>query len=297
MLELRLCGDQNMGNSHAVHEVPAMTRFTLVFAFLVIGTTFAVAGDDESWVGQKVMKRRPDVKFADYNPDGTVREVNMSDAVVKVLREKDGWLRVRSPGTEAWVLKTEMVLMRDAPAHYTEYLRGKPDSAWAWGMRGSAWRDRGEFDIAIKDYTEAIRLEPSAAAHFSNRGIAWADKKEYDKAIHDFDEAIRLDSKDEYAFHGRGIAWAKKKDYEKAIHNFDEAIRLNPKDTFAFYNRGWAWYLKKEYDKAITDLDEAIRLDPMDASGFNGKAWLLATCPVAGIRNGKRAVELARKAC
>ena len=42
---------------------------------------------------------------------------------------------------------------------------------------------------------------------------------------------------------------------------------------------------------------EAIRVNPHDAASHNNFAWFLATCPEAERRDGKRAVELARKAC
>jgi serine/threonine-protein kinase len=38
-------------------------------------------------------------------------------------------------------------------------------------------------------------------------------------------------------------------------------------------------------------------MDPDTASAYNGLAWLLATRADAGLRNGSKAVELARKAC
>ena len=36
---------------------------------------------------------------------------------------------------------------------------------------------------------------------------------------------------------------------------------------------------------------------PEAPAGLNGLAWLLATCPDPGVRDGKRAVELAKEAC
>ena len=40
-----------------------------------------------------------------------------------------------------------------------------------------------------------------------------------------------------------------------------------------------------------------IRIDPNFSRAYNNLAWLLATCPDAKFRDGKRAVELATKAC
>jgi tetratricopeptide (TPR) repeat protein len=55
--------------------------------------------------------------------------------------------------------------------------------------------------------------------------------------------------------------------------------------------------LKGDRDQAIADYDEAIRLNPKDAQSHNRLAWLLATSPAPQSRNGKRAVELAQRAC
>jgi tetratricopeptide (TPR) repeat protein len=40
-----------------------------------------------------------------------------------------------------------------------------------------------------------------------------------------------------------------------------------------------------------------VKLDPQSDDALNGLAWLLAACPEAKHRDGKRAVELATKAC
>jgi tetratricopeptide (TPR) repeat protein len=216
-----------------------------------------------------------------------------------------------------------------AIADYNEAIRLDPNGPMAYCNRGSAWRDKKDYDKAIADYDEAIRLDPNDGYIFNNRGIAWAGKKNYDKAIADFNEAVRLDPKFAWAYNNRGIAWAGKKDYEKAIADYNEAIRLDPIYTFAYNNRaavwfnkrdyekaiadyneairldpkyvvayrsrGVVWRAKKEYDRAIADYNEAIRLDPKDAANLNSLAWLLATCPDAKVRDGKRAVELAFK--
>jgi tetratricopeptide (TPR) repeat protein len=62
-------------------------------------------------------------------------------------------------------------------------------------------------------------------------------------------------------------------------------------------NRGMGYRVKKEYDKAIEDFSQTIRLDPKNATAYNNLAWLLATCPKDGVRDGKKAIEYATKAC
>ncbi len=99
------------------------------------------------------------------------------------------------------------------------------------------------------------------------------------------------------AFFNRGATRSNKKDYDRAIQDYDEVIRLDPKSKFAFNNRGVVWNNKKDYDRAIKDFDESLRLDPNFATALNNKAWLLASCPEKRYRDGKKAVDLATKAC
>ena len=54
---------------------------------------------------------------------------------------------------------------------------------------------------------------------------------------------------------------------------------------------------KKDYAQAIADFDEALRVDPDDAIGRLGLATILASCPDDQLRDGRRALELATRAC
>jgi tetratricopeptide (TPR) repeat protein len=53
----------------------------------------------------------------------------------------------------------------------------------------------------------------------------------------------------------------------------------------------------KEYDKAVADYTEAIKLDPIDARPHERLAWVLATSTNDELRDGKKAVDFAKKAC
>jgi tetratricopeptide (TPR) repeat protein len=95
----------------------------------------------------------------------------------------------------------------------------------------------------------------------------------------------------------RGNAALDQHDYDTAIAEFTEVIRLDPTADAAYHNRANAYADKKEYAKAVADYEQAIRLAPDDPTGHTDLAWLLATCPDAEVRDGKRAVELATRAC
>jgi tetratricopeptide (TPR) repeat protein len=52
-----------------------------------------------------------------------------------------------------------------------------------------------------------------------------------------------------------------------------------------------------QYAEAAKDYEMAIKLRPTDAYNWSNYASLLASAPVDSVRNGKRAVEFATKAC
>ena len=49
--------------------------------------------------------------------------------------------------------------------------------------------------------------------------------------------------------------------------------------------------------KAISDFEAAIRFEPTGADNYNALAWLWATCSDGKLRNAKKAIDYARKAC
>jgi tetratricopeptide (TPR) repeat protein len=185
----------------------------------------------------------------------------------------------------------------EAVRAYSFAIQLDPTDTACFHNRGAAYYGKAEYGKAIEDYSEAIRLNPKDEAGFNNRGMAYYEKNEYDKAIESYSAALRLNPNKYEVFSNRGVAYFGTKEYDKAIADFSETIRLSPNDAYAFRMRGLAHNRTRHYDQAIADYNEAIRLDPKNAYAFANLAALLATCPDADRRNGKRAVELATKAC
>jgi len=102
---------------------------------------------------------------------------------------------------------------------------------------------------------------------------------------------------DAWAFFGRGNCHSSKEAFADAIANFSKAIRLDPKFVAAYYQRGKVYARRQHYAKALQDFDEVIRLDPKVDAAYNSRAWLWATCPDARFRDGKKAIESAKRAC
>ncbi|MGO9246136.1 MAG: tetratricopeptide repeat protein [Verrucomicrobiia bacterium] len=167
----------------------------------------------------------------------------------------------------------------------------------AGGQTATTERDRQQSDAAIVEFSKAIQRNPYDSTAYYGRSVAYEHKRDYDNAIADCNEAIRLNPKYMLAYDCRGVAYYHKGNWDKAIADYTEAIRLQPDYVDAYYNRGCAYHRRGDDEKSIADLNEAIRLGPTNAIACNNLAWTLAACPNANVRNGKKAVEYATKAC
>ncbi len=155
-------------------------------------------------------------------------------------------------------------------------------------------------DEAVAACTRLISegtLSPfNLAIAFANRGAHWYEKRDHNLAIADYDDALRLNPRLAEVHYNRGLAKTHQLDYKSALADYDHALRLNPHFLNAYYDRAILRIHMHDHDGAITDFNEVIRLDPKHTNAHNNCAWMLATTPVASVRNGARALELARKA-
>jgi tetratricopeptide (TPR) repeat protein len=81
------------------------------------------------------------------------------------------------------------------------------------------------------------------------------------------------------------------------LPDLNEIMHREPANARAHAHLGEVWYNKRQWGKALAELDEAIRINPDEERALNVRAWIHATCPVPGLRDGKRAVADASRAC
>jgi tetratricopeptide (TPR) repeat protein len=184
-----------------------------------------------------------------------------------------------------------------AISYFTDAIRLRPGWADAYSNRALAEAYKGDFAGAVADCDEAVRLDPGSASSYNARGNLKKAMGDIDGAIADFGDAIRAEPGLAKSYFNRGNAKRAKGDLRGCMADYDEAIRLDPRDAGAYNNRGGARQILHDYEGAIADFSTAVRLDPGHDKSYDGLAWVLATCPVDRIRDGKKAVELATKAC
>ncbi|MEA2905436.1 MAG: hypothetical protein QOI12_2823 [Alphaproteobacteria bacterium] len=149
---------------------------------------------------------------------------------------------------------------------------GKAARAAAYYNRGNAYREKGEYDLAIADYGQAIALDPRSTAVYHNRGVAFHEKGDNPRAVADFGRAIKLDPRHVRAYSNRGIAYGEMGRYRRAMADYGAAIRIDPTHAIAYYNRGMEYADRGDYDRAVADFSAVIRLAPEDSGGYQNRA-------------------------
>jgi tetratricopeptide (TPR) repeat protein len=181
--------------------------------------------------------------------------------VLRVEATRQQWLWVAS-ARAGWLDPADVVKLADAVSHFSKRVTQNPKDAEAWLARGLVQHYQGDFAKALADIQYALTLSPSALAYRS-RGLTYYAQKELDKALADYEQALKLD----------------------------------PKDVVALNNRANVWIDKGDYARALADFEAALGIEAEDVLTHNNLAWLKATCPDAKFRDGKKAIELATKAC
>jgi tetratricopeptide (TPR) repeat protein len=230
---------------------------------LMVLTPAALGQPAEIWLGQIVMQKQPPaIQGPGASARATADERLRYWPVHSVIADEGDSVRVQTIAYKGHFAKRDLVLLKDAPAFFSDRIRAEPAVAAHYFHRGLALMVLEQFDAAIDDFTKAITMDADRPFFFIERGSAFVQKKQFDKALADFQEALRLDPGNIAALSGRGGMWHHKGDVDKAMADYDAAIRLVPNFALGYFHRAKVWSFKNDYAKAVFEVDAAIRIAP-----------------------------------
>jgi tetratricopeptide (TPR) repeat protein len=303
----------------------AFRRLVVLLAVLVLLTGRAAAQNDQCWLGREVLVRAPDVKLkvgsrvVGTAPDATV---------LRVQQVQGQWLWV---GT-GWVQASDVVPLEDAVAFFTKQIESAP-SISSYLSRAEAYLSRGNYLLALIDLRRTSKrvkklemlstalaenaadekpLSPDVAKKllkvaddlvkstpegYSLRAEIYRKLERWDDEITDLTSAMLYEKTDPMPFDMRASAWEKKGDFARALADLDQAIRLDTKEAYHFSRRAFLRLELGQDTLALQDVAEASRLEPEEPLYYRMQAHILAISGSDGVRDGKRAVDLATKAC
>jgi tetratricopeptide (TPR) repeat protein len=219
------------------------------------------------------------------------------------------WLaqKNRSLRMALWVV----VVVWTFTAYTTYWIR--TDNFETWRSRAIAQLQQQRFTTAIESISRALQLNPDDPD--SHRIMAWAlnHQNQPGESIRQYDAALSLrpDSPDTLNDLAKMLAKGEKNDAGRAVSLAERVCNLTGYRQPKFIETLAAAYTAAgRFDEAISTAEKGCDLSSETGQtnllqknqealtvGLNNLAWRLATSPDPKVRDGTRAVELARRAC
>ncbi len=219
---------------------------------------------------------------------------------------------------------------KDAQTDFEAALRLDPKNAQLLSLLGLTQMAQNKLDDAVKSFTAAIEIGPVPAAHLQRARIYLQQGKAQD-ALNDINKVISLVEPTGELLVLRASAYHALRNDERAVKDAESALKIDPDDTQVMLQAGRLFYYAKRNAKAIETFNKLIAKDSKNAGGYAGRAdtylqtgdhqkavedyaqslkyesddtnvlnnlaWVLSTSPDAKVRDGRRAIELAKQAC
>ncbi len=159
-----------------------------------------------------------------------------------------------------------------------------------------AWKQTGYWKNGETWWTHALSCTTGNYMAHNNLGILLLETRRVDEAATHFQSALQIKPDYVEAHYNLGVTLDQKGRVDEAITHFQKALEIEPDNSKAHLNLGNALQQKGRADEAIAHYQKALQIKPADPAIQNNLAWCLATCPQASLRNGDKAVQLARQA-
>jgi tetratricopeptide (TPR) repeat protein len=151
-------------------------------------------------------------------------------------------------------------------------------------------------DEAALQYQKALDLGLDTMEVHESLGNTLARLGRVNEAIVHFQRALQFNPDSAQAQLNLGNALLQQGKVDDAITHYEQALEINPGYGKASSNLATALLQQGRVAEAIARLQLALKVGPTDPSIQNNLAWLLATCPDASLRDGPKALRLARQA-
>ena len=168
-----------------------------------------------------------------------------------------------------------------------------PDFALAMAMLKT---QQGQFEQAEAIYKDLVRSLPGMARARKSYGDLLAFLKRPAEAASEYEAALNIvtNASIKSAYAATLLQLGKT---NEAILQFNEVLQSEPTNAAVHLQLADLLTLLGQNEQAVAHYDRVLASAPNELSVLNNLAWLLATCPDDKVRNGKRAVELAQRAC
>ncbi len=186
--------------------------------------------------------------------------------------------------------------LEEASEHYHQAFDKDPTFAEAHNNLGILLTKQGRTAEAIEEYRKAIELNPNRTEFYYNLGNLLATQGRNAEAIALFQQALAVEPDNAKVRYNLANILTTQGRRDEAIEQYQQTLKQMPDSVHAHYQLGLLLQIQGRYTAAIAQLQKVLELDPYHVMAQNNLAWVFATCPEASLRDGGRAVMLARQA-
>jgi tetratricopeptide (TPR) repeat protein len=253
----------------------------------------------------------------------------------EAIADIDAWIEKNPDQASAYVAKAQVLRdqkkMDEAIASLNKATELSPTAPGPYQQRGEIYREQGDFRQAIEQFNKVLQMQPGLTLTLIHRAEAYLNNKQYDEALVDIESVLKANPDFAPARGLRAQALASQERWSEAIKEMKSLAEEQPEQSefrlqlavyyvlaklpreaireytgiladddgnfAALVGRADAYLTIGEHPPALADFEKAYQIEPEDTRVLNNLAWLLATSPDNSVRDGKRAIELATKAC
>lgn len=235
----------------------------------------------------------------------SLRDLGKYDEAIEII---DSAIAIEPDNAENFVIRSDLNVNRkkydEAVEDANKALKLDRKLFVARLTRAEALLMKNKLDDALEDVNQVLDDEPLLVAGIELRSRILTAKGDFSAAIEDmktlsdnYPESLGFRLQLAQLYNADDQPRRAIRIYNRVLNSISEGERGDELRRLILRGRGDARLSLGQHKEAIEDYDEALELAPDDDGILNNLAWVLATSPVDELRNGKRAIELAKKAC
>lgn len=167
----------------------------------------------------------------------------------------------------------------------------------AYNNAGVALARAGNDAAAVAEFERSLALKPGSAESHGNLGVSLMRLGRVPEAVVAFRRALELKPNDSRGELRLGSALTVAGNAREAIPHLQRAVDLAPSNPEAWSYFAVALSSDGRFAESIRAFQKAIDFAPSEIGPAANLAWLLATCPEASLRDGRRSVAIAEPLC
>ncbi len=272
----------------------------LTMAYRLRGALYADLQEEEKALADldKALELEPDHPLTLQLRGIILAEMKRYDEALKVLEK----VHELQPQALAPLLEQARILglqtnFQEALERLDQALKLQPDNPAILVLRASVFIELKELAKALTDLDRALELQPDLPIAMRLKAMVLIREGRLGEAVRELRRLRGRGVDNPLVLLQLGLLELAAGRPRAAIEQLSRFLESEPENGVALSARADAYLSIGKHAEAIADFEKAVELAPDNATVLNNFAWVLATSPDEHLRDGKRALPLAQKAC